>query len=173
MDTVEVTKYALGNAFDILGQVCADLTQEQCDWIPPGIANPIGALYWHTVSGADEVVYRWALGQDPLHQQEGWRDRVLAVAVTEPEGTEGWLEHMRAIRVELPALHDYARAVAAALQAWLGFRTPEDLDRVVHTPIGEYTLAQMLNLFVIWHIDAHCGEISALKGCQGARGYPF
>ena len=43
MNTVELTQYALGNAFDILGQVVADMTQEQADWIPPGCANPIGA----------------------------------------------------------------------------------------------------------------------------------
>jgi hypothetical protein len=80
---------------------------------------------------------------------------------------------MQAIRVDLPALHDYAKAVAEDLQGWLGSLTPEELERTLDTPIGEYTVAQMLALFVIWHIDAHCGEISALKGCQGAQGYPF
>jgi hypothetical protein len=34
-------------------------------------------------------------------------------------------------------------------------------------------VAHVLDLFVVWHINAHCGEISALKGCQGAKGYPF
>jgi hypothetical protein len=75
--------------------------------------------------------------------------------------------------VDLPALHDYAKAVAEALQGWLGSLAPEDLERTIKTPIGEYTLAQMIGLFIVWHIDAHCGEISALKGCQGVKGYPF
>ncbi len=173
MDTLQLTQFSLANAFDTLAQVCCDLTQEQADWQPPGIANPIGALYWHTISGVDEVVYRWALQQEPLHQRSGWKEKVLAVTVPEPTGEEGWLEWMRAIRVSLPALHEYAKALAEDLQTWLATLTPEALDRMLKTPIGEYSIVQMLEVFVIWHIDVHCGEISALKGIQGAKGYPF
>ena len=173
MNTVELLQHSLGNAFGILGQVSADLTQEQADWQPPGTANPIGAMYWHTISGADDVVYRWALGQEPLRQRENWDERVLKVSVAEPEHGDDWQAYMRTIRVDLPALHEYAQAVAEALQGWLSSLAPEDLERVINTPIGEYTLAQMLDLFAVWHINAHCGEISALKGCQGAKGYPF
>ena len=173
MNAVEVLQFSLGNAFDILGQVTADVTQELADWQPPGIANPIGATYWHTVSGADEIIYRWALGQESLRAREGWDDRVLTVSVPEPEHGGDYLGYMRAIRVDLPALHDYAKAVGETLLGWLGSLTPEDLERTIETPLGEYTLAQMLALFIVWHIDAHCGEISALKGCQGAQGYPF
>jgi hypothetical protein len=173
MNTVELTQFALGSAFDILGQVCADLTQEQADWIPPGVANPIGALYWHTISGADEVVNRWLLGQEPLHQREGWRQRVVSEPVAEPSGGEGWLDYLRALRADVTAMGDYAKAVEADIRTWLSSLAPEDLDRPLRTPIGEYTIAQTLEVFVIWHINAHCGEISALKGCLGARGYPF
>jgi hypothetical protein len=173
MNTVELIQFSLGSAFDILKDVTADLTQEQADWQPPGIANPIGAMYWHTISGADDVVYRWSLGQESLRQRDGWDDRILAVSVPEPELDGDWLAYMRTIRVDLPVLHDYAKRVAEALQGWLGSLTPEDLERAINTPIGEYTLVHVLDLFVIWHINAHCGEISALKGCQGAKGYPF
>ncbi len=173
MNTVELLCFALDNAFGILGQVTADLTQEQADWQPPGIANPIGALYWHTISGADEIVLKWGKGEEPLYQKDGWQKKVLTVSVPEPEHGGDYLAYMRAIRVDLPALHEYARAVAQAAQDWLASLAPEDLDRKLKTPIGELNLAQLLETFVIWHINAHCGEISALKGCQGARGYPF
>ena len=173
MNTVELLQYSLDSAFEILGQVTADLTQEQADWQPPGIANPIGAMYWHTISGADDVAYRWAQGQEPLRQREGWDDRVLTVSVPEPEHGGDYLAYMRTIRVDLPALHDYAKQVALALRDWLGSLAPENLERTIELPFGEYTLAQMVDLFIVWHINAHCGEISALKGCQGAQGYPF
>jgi len=39
MNTVELIQYSLDIAFDILGQVTADLTQEQADWKPPGVAR--------------------------------------------------------------------------------------------------------------------------------------
>jgi len=42
MNTVELLQYSLGFAFEILGQVTADLTQEQADWAPPGAASTIG-----------------------------------------------------------------------------------------------------------------------------------
>jgi len=173
VNTVELTQYALTNAFDILGQVVGDLTQEQANWIPSGCANPIGASYWHAVSGADEVMCRWVLGQEPLHQREGWRDKVLAVSAPEPEGEEGWLAWMQTIRVDLLFLHEYTKATAAMLDTWLGSLTPADLDRTIKTPIGDHNLAEVVETFVVWHINAHCGEISALKGCLGAKGYPF
>lgn len=171
MEPVEMLSYSLSSAFDILGQVTADLTQEQADWIPPGVANPIGALYWHTISGADQVVHQWCQGAAPLSQREGWQGRVLLSGAA--GGGQETLEEMRAMRVDLPALHDYARAVAKASQSWVSSLQPQDLDRELQTPIGDLTLARMLDTFVIWHVNAHCGEISALKGCQGARGYPF
>ena len=173
MNTVELIRYSLDNAFGILGQVTADLTQEQADWMPSGIANPIGATYWHTISGADEVVFGWCRGQAPLCQKDGWREKVLAVSVPEP-GPEGdQLAYMRAIRVNLPALHEYTKVVAKALGEWVSALSPQDLEREQETPIGKLTVAQMLETFVIWHVNAHCGEISALKGCQGVKGYPF
>jgi hypothetical protein len=173
MNTIELVQYSLGNAFAILGQVTADLTQEQADWIPPGIANPIGGLYWHTISSADRIVHGWVMGEAPLSERDKWQEKVLTVSVPEPEHGGDYLAYLRAIRVDLPALHEYSKAVAEAAQGWLASLSPEDLERKIDTPIGELNLAQLLETFVIWHVNAHCGEISALKGCQGARGYPF
>jgi hypothetical protein len=75
--------------------------------------------------------------------------------------------------VDLPALHEYAREVQSAAQDWLSSLTPADWERKMETSIGEINLGQLLEAYIIWHINAHCGEISALKGCQGAKGYPF
>ena len=83
------------------------------------------------------------------------------------------MAYFRTIRTSLPALHEYAQVVTEAIQHWLATLTPEDLEHKMESPVGEVTLGQVLEAFVIWHINAHCGEISALKGCLGARGYPF
>ena len=173
MNTIELIQYSLGSAFDILGQVVADLTQEQADWVPPGIANPIGATYWHTVSSTDEIVCQWIRGEDSLCQKDGWQEKVLTVSAPEPGQGGDCMAYMRAIRVDIAALHAYTGAVAGAIQAWLASLTPEDLERKLETPIGKLNVGQTLEVFVIWHVNAHCGEISALKGCQGVQGYPF
>jgi hypothetical protein len=173
MNGIEILDYSLKNAFGILRDVTSDLTQEQADWQPSGCANPIGATYWHVVSGCDETVHRWVQGQPPLAERDGWRSRALAVDPPEPEHGGDWYGWMCAMRVDLPILHEYAQAVASGIEDWLASLAPEDLARTIQTPLGELNLAQILATFVIWHVDAHCGEIAALKGCQGARGYPF
>ena len=173
MNTVELLQYALGNALGILGQVTADVTQEQADWLPPGTANPIGGLYWHTIASVDMAVHGWGTGQAPLFQTEGWQEKVVVSPAAEESADEEHAPEIRETRVDLAAAHEYAQAVAKAAQGWLASLTPEDLERKINTPIGELSLAQMIETFIVWHINAHCGEIAALKGCQGAKGYPF
>jgi hypothetical protein len=173
MNTVELIQYSLGNAFGILGQVVADLRQDQADWAPPGIANPIGATYWHTTSSVDDIVHQWIRGESPLRQKEGWQERVLTTAAPEPGDGGDMLATMQTIRVDMAALHAYTQAVAESVQGWLATLTPDDLARQLETPVGKLGLGQMLETFVIWHINAHCGEIAALKGCLGVKGYPF
>ncbi|MCP4536142.1 MAG: DinB family protein [Chloroflexi bacterium] len=171
MNTVELLQYSLGNALGILGQVTADLTQEQADWTPPGIANPIGGLYWHTLTGIDMVVHRWGLGKDPIFQTEGWQKKVVVSSALDQRKDHP--PEMRETRVDLSALHEYGKVIAEVVQSWLVSLSSEDLERQIKTPVGELSLAQMIETFVIWHINAHCGEISAIKGCQGAKGYLF
>ena len=173
MNGVEVLQFALGHAFGILGQVTADVSPELADWQPPGIANPIGSTYWHLLSSVDHIVHRWCQGVESLDERQGWRERALTVSLPEPEHGGDWLAYMRAIRVDIPTLHEYAQALHGAIQGWLDSLTPEDLGRTIETPAGEQSLGQLVEVFVIWHANSHCGEIAALKGCQGAKGYPF
>jgi hypothetical protein len=173
MNSVELLQYSLGNALGILGQVTADLTQAQADWTAPGLANPIGATYWHVLSGMDATIQKWCRGEEPLSETAGWRERILTVSVPEPDHGGDWLGYMRAIRVDLTALHEYSQAVSEAAQGWLASLVPENLERKINTPLGELNLGQLLEAFVIWHINSHCGEIAALKGCLGVKGYSF
>ena len=173
MNAVELLQYSLETAFGILGQVAADLTQEQANWAPPGKANPIGALYWHTLASTDDIVHGWCQGQKALRERDGWTEKALTTTVAEPEPGGDYFAYMREIRVDLPVLHEYAGVLATAVQDWVGAMAPSDLARSVETPAGEYKLGQLLELFGAWHINSHCGEIAALKGCQGAKGYPF
>ena len=175
MNTVELIHYSLGFAFDLLEHLVTDLTREQADWQPPGRANPIGALYWHTVSYVDTIAHNWGMRQPPLRHSAGWQEKVVVASPpVDPEDPMGDLRAIRVgLRVDLPALHDYARATAQVLLDWVASLTLEDLERTIDTPIGELNLGQILELFIISHINSHSGEISALKGCQGLKGYPW
>jgi hypothetical protein len=198
MNRVELLQFSLGSAFAVLEQVVSDLTQEQADWLPPGTAVPIGALYWHTVAHCDQVVHEYCMppfrtitqqewrkarlakqdlgmGQTPLRHSAGWQEKV--VLALPPENPEDPFWDVRSFReglqVDLAAMHGYARATAEVVQGAVAALTPEDLERTISTPIGDYAMDRFLSLFVIWHINAHCGEIAALKGCQGLQGYPW
>jgi uncharacterized damage-inducible protein DinB len=157
MNTVELTQYALSNAFDLLQQVVADLTQEQADWVPPGTASTIGAVYSHTITYVDFIVQRVCIGQSDADFAEPPPEEI----------------RMQQVQVDLSALHEYADQVQSAAQEWLSTLTPADLDRRRNTSAGELNLGQLLESYIIWHINVHCGEISALKGCQGLQGYPW
>ena len=158
MDTVELLQFSLGAAFDILGQVTADLTQEQADWRPPGTANSITAVYSHILTYVDYGVQNYFIEGQPQPQ------------TVESRPDELWL---RDVQADLSELHTYADQVRSKAQEWLSSLTPEDLEPRVLTTAGEVNVGQAVALFLIWHINAHCGEISAIKGCQGLKGYPW
>ncbi len=157
MNTVDLLQYSLGFAFEILGEVTADLTQEQADWAPPGTTSSISANYSHILTHVDFFVQKFCIEQDHAEFQKPPPAEIM----------------MRDVQVELSELHEQARKVRTAAQDWLSTVTPADMERKIETSIGELCFGEMLEAYVIWHINAHCGEIAALKGCQGLKGYPW
>jgi len=158
MNTVELLQFSVGVAFDVLGQVTADLTQEQADWSPPGTVSCIRDIYWHTLTYVDHFVRDNCIEGKRLPETVESRPDVL---------------RMQAVEADVCELHQFASEVESTVQDWLSSLTPADLDRTRHTTVGELNAGQMLEIYVVWHINAHCGEISALKGCQGLTGYPW
>lgn len=78
--------------------------------------------------------------------------------------------------MELPACRDYAQAVYAATNDYVASLTPNDLSREIdlsNVGLGQKPLSWCLNALVISHVNNVAGEISCLKGLQGAKGYPF
>jgi hypothetical protein len=158
MNTVELLQYSLDTAFVLLDQVTADLTQEQIDWQPPGIAPSIGSIYSHILNYVDWFVQDLCIDQKVF-----------------PESVESALiEHgLRHVQGDIAELHERTGNVRAKALGWLSTLTPADLDIIRNTTVGELNQGQIVELYLVWHINVHCGEIAALKGCQGAKGYPW
>lgn len=79
-----------------------------------------------------------------------------------------------AVRVDLSALRDYARAVYAETDAFLASLDDDALGQSLDLSgvgLGQQTVASALTLLVPNHIGTETGEIACLKGLQGARGY--
>ena len=176
MDAIALLRQQLALAHNVVEVTMADVTQEQADWTPPGVANPLGATYAHSVFAEDMVVGGMFRQQAPLFAGE-WAGRL---GMSEPMPTlDRWQDYQgwaRSVRVDLPALRQYAQAVYAATDDYLASLSPEDLDRTIDMSsagMGEMSWGQALSLLVVGHVNNMAGEISVLKGVQGARGYPF
>jgi uncharacterized damage-inducible protein DinB len=167
----------LVDAHQQLDQLLADVTAEQAHWTPPGKAHPIGALSAHILLYEDLILRFLVGGQPPLFLGE-WADRVGASELPplpNPEtGIPDWSAWARQARFDLDQLRAYGQAVYASSDATLAALGDADLARSVDLGwlgLGQPPLRWLISTFVIAHANAHTGEISAVKGLQGLRGY--
>ena len=172
MDAVTLLRRQISTAHEWLEGTMADVTAEQADWAPPGIATPLGACYAHAVFSEDMIINGMLRGDTPLFKGE-WAGKT-GQSVQHPDSD--WTQYaawQRDVRLDLPAARAYAQAVYAATDAYLAGLTPEDLDRQVDLFGMSQSLGAALGNFVVGHCHDIMGEISCLKGLQGVRGYPF
>lgn len=156
---------------ELLGLVLQDATPEQLAWAPGGIANPLGATYAHAVSAEDGVVQQILRGQPPLFETD-WKDRT---GISEPQFHSDF-DWARRVRIDLPQLRKYAAAVFDHTDAHLATLSDGDLDTELDLSdmgYGTRTIAWAYSALIVSHLNNMIGEISVLKGLQGARGYPW
>lgn len=148
-----------------------DVTPEVAHSHPPGVAHPIAAHYVHIAVAKDYYVLALTRGGSPL-MASSYAGRTGASELP-PLGE--WSAWARSVQVDLDAARAYSQAVQSALDEYLASLTDADLDREVDfssVNLGTKTVGFICNLILV-NTAAHAGEISALKGVQGLRGYPF
>lgn len=171
MDAIDVHREGLRWAFELLEMVMADVTPEQSAWHPPGVANPLGAIYAHAIAEPDAIVNVLLRGGDAMFTGE-WQGRT---GISEPRWTAE-LDWAHNVQVDLPLARQYARAMYENVDAYLASLELEDLERevdLISKGLGVKTVSWCLTALVTSHMNNMAGEISTLKGLQGARGYPF
>ncbi len=171
MDAIELIRYQVRQTWDWFDMTVADVTEEQANWQPPGVANSIAATYAHTMIAADEDFNKVMAGGKMLVFTT-WKDR-CGLSELPPEGEWDWLEWGKRMQMDLAAFKGYAAAVRETVEDWLGRMTPEVLARDVDmTPfgLGVWKGLEIYNLHV-HHPRIHGGEIACLKGQQGAKGW--
>jgi hypothetical protein len=150
-----------------------DVTPDMAHWTPPGQAHPIGSLYAHMVISEDVLLQGLIQGGAPLYAGP-WQGKT---GLADPENAfNRTLDWARAAKVDLDAMRSYARAVYAATDNYVATLTEADLDRMIDLSaagMGQMPLGDFLAALVMGHVRDLMGEISALKGVQGAKGYPF
>jgi hypothetical protein len=90
---------------------------------------------------------------------------------------ENWDKHdewARTVKVDLGKFKVFAQKVYAATDAYLSTLKEEDLSHEIDTgSFGKHPLSFILTNFFLLHIANLTGEMSAAKGVQGLKGYPF
>jgi hypothetical protein len=165
---------ALASAHQILQGTMSDVDDELANRSAPGNANPIGAAYAHVVLSEDAIVNRWFKSQSPLCAGS-WAGRTGTDRPMPMHGVvEGNLgDWYHSVQVDMAALNQYAQAVFANSEEFIGSADDEMLAREIDTPMGQMPLASVFEVFVIGHCNNMSGEISAIKGAFGRKGYPF
>src|SRR4051812_24946993 len=138
MDTVSLLRMQLNIAHQTMEGTMEGVTDEMAHWMPPGRANPIGASYAHTVQAEDAIVNGIFKQEAPLYASR-WLNKT---GFSEPMPSVGpeWGDYpnwTRRVKVDVPALREFAQAVYANTDQYLADLKPEDLDRQLDlTSIG-------------------------------------
>ena len=153
------------------------VTQELANRPAPGMANPIGTAYAHVVCAEDGVVNGLLQGQQPIaasvYAGKTGVDRPMPMPGMVEGDMEDWLHNSH---VDLDALRAYSAAVFAATEAFIGGVDEGTLGRKIDMSfagLGEMPFSDVYTLLVVQHCDNFSGEISAMKGVFGMKGYPF
>jgi DinB superfamily len=125
----------------------------------------------HLVYDEDMIVNGMLLGKAPLSAttfagKTGISDPQFAIA---PE----WPTKLRLNVTEFRA---YQKAVFAVTDTYLASLKESDLDReldMTSMGMGKQNVGWAFGMLIIGHANNLAGEISALKGVQGLKGYPF
>jgi len=182
-DGSQITAWIRGqvqSAHGFLEATMGDVNAEMAHWGPPGIALPIGAAYAHFVTSEDWVVNVLFRGGVPLFAGPHAGRTGLSELPPDPSSVKDWSGEFagwsRRVRIDLSVFRAYAQSVYAATDAYLSNAPDTELDRPMDLSavgMGTQSVGFVVNNAVIGHAFSHCGEISALKGVQGKKGYPF
>jgi len=171
MDAISTHREGLRWAFELLDMVMADVTPEMAHTTPPGIANPLAAIYAHAVIDLDTIPNYLLQGKAPLYQSS-WAGKT---GISDPQW-QATFDWARSVQVDLPTARQYAQAAYESTDSFLASLTEADLTREIDLSgvgFGARTLSWCITALVVSHLNNMVGEISALKGIQGAKGYPF
>jgi len=171
LNAVDYLRMDLSWAHELLELVMQDVTQDQLNWHPQGTANPIGATYAHAVCSEDAVIQGLLRGV-PWMMNSSWEGKT-GISELQFHSDFDWA---RRVVVDLPAAREYAQAVYKASDDCLASLSDADLDRqldLTDLDFGMRSVGWVLSSLAISHLNNMTGEISALKGVQGAKGYPW
>ncbi|CAN5126710.1 hypothetical protein BH09PAT1_BH09PAT1_6810 [soil metagenome] len=172
MNAIELLKEQFKGAHDLMEGTVADVTDEMLAFKDTNKALPVSSAYVHAVAGEDLILTGMILQTKPICED------YQAAGLSEPMPTtmEGDKHNLwvASVKLDLPKFKAYAQKVYTQTAEYLATLQDEDLDQEVEIPgMGKHTLAFLISNFLLIHFANLTGEVSAAKGFQGNKGYPF
>jgi hypothetical protein len=171
VDIIALLRLQVREAYEFLDATIDGTTPEQLMWIPSGVANPLAAVYAHALVTFDGVLHGILMRRAPMFESSFEYN----TGINEPQWAlePAWA---RRVRVDLPVAREYGTAILAAADDYLAHLNPAVLSDTVDLTrhgSGKQAIGWTISRLMIGHLDNMTGEVSCLKGLQGARGYPL
>ncbi len=171
MYAIELLKQQLKDAREGMEMTMDDVTEEAANFNDTKKAMPVGAAYAHAVLGEDMVIASIILHKKQLSETE---DTGLSIPSPDAEHWSEYEQWYKTVKIDLPKFRAYAKKVYMATDAYLKTLKDEDLDQEIEVPgMGKKTLAYLFTNWLLLHTASLNGEVSAAKGFQGLKGYPW
>ena len=174
MNCVQLLRDQMKWAHEVMEGTMADVTEEVAHFVKTGKALPVGAAYAHAVMSEDVIVATMLANKKPLCTTG------VETGLSEPmPGMDQWEKHdqwARTVKVDLAKFKEYAAKVYVATDEYLVGLTDAGLEKEIDLTgmgMGKQNVAYVISNFLVLHAGNLAGEVSAAKGFQGLKGYPF
>lgn len=172
MTAIELLSQQIKDAHQVFLGTLNEVTDDIANHQPEGKALSIAAVWAHVIESED-MFLAVISGQEPVSAGLASQTGVSAA-----QPMDNWAEEFpkwaKDVRVEVKALTEYTKAVFSASEDFVAKMNEEDLDKKHDMgSMGEATTMTVVSGFMIGHCFSITGEISAIKGTQGLKGYPF
>ncbi|MCR4393877.1 MAG: DinB family protein [Dehalococcoidales bacterium] len=164
MDIKEYIDMELEGVKRGISRVLNGLTQEEIAWRPACGCNSIGLILFHIARSEDSFVQKTLKGSSEVWSTGKWYQK-LNLSENDA-GAHYTVDQVNAFRV--PPVADilaYYDAVRKETLEYLKNLKPEDFDKKVKLPFGEFSVAGIFSI-IANHSSQHVGEMSYLRGLQ-------
>ncbi len=172
MNAIDLLRLQFENAHETLEATMQDVTSDVAHIRELGKALPVGAAYAHAVCSEDIILSKFILQREPILKDAS----SIGLSELMPDFSN-WDKHAmwaQNVTVDLEKFRAYAKEVYAATDSYISTLKDEDLDSEIDMgQFGKNKLGFALSSMFLLHIANLTGEISAAKGLQGLKGYPF
>lgn len=171
MDVIAFLRMDAETAHWVFNSTTADVSEAILHQQPRGAEATVASAMAHLVFTEDSIVQGMFQHKAPLASTT--YAGKTGISELSMSNAPAWV---KSVRLEPAPFREYATAVAAATDQYIASLKETDLDRELDLSewgIGKVTLGWGLAVLVIGHIHDITGEISAIKGSHGLKGYPF